>query len=165
MFPPSVDAACKAAEQGEEAARCLDQGLPAEKLYYGDYDDEETDNPSDSESDIGEELSDEEESDPEAEQKRCAERRLLKKKRGAPKGYSYKTQYKWVARAFAECGIKTNAVTHTGRKAGALHMEMMGLGIESIRQHGKLNPGMHIFPYMVLAMARFSIRCHGLVLA
>ncbi|OXV05141.1 hypothetical protein Egran_07091 [Elaphomyces granulatus] len=41
-----------------------------------------------------------------------------------------------MARAFSECGIKTSAVTHTGRKAGALHMEMMGLGIESIRRHG-----------------------------
>jgi hypothetical protein len=43
LFPPSVNVACKAAEQGEEAARCLDQGLPAERLYYGDCDGEETD--------------------------------------------------------------------------------------------------------------------------
>ena len=141
LFPPSVNAACKAAEQGEEAARCLDQGLPAERLYYGDSGDseeEETDDSSDSESDMEEDLSGEEESDSEAEQKRCAERRLLRKRKGAPKGYSYKTQHKWMARAFSECGIKTSAVTHTGRKAGALHMEMMGLGIESIRRHGKL---------------------------
>ncbi|KAN0066630.1 Transcriptional activator of glycolytic enzymes domain containing protein [Elaphomyces granulatus] len=132
----------RAAEQGEEAARCLDQGLPAERLYYGDSGDseeEETDDSSDSESDMEEDLSGEEESDSEAEQKRCAERRLLRKRKGAPKGYSYKTQHKWIARAFSECGIKTSAVTHTGRKAGALHMEMMGLGIESIRRHGRWN--------------------------
>ena len=101
LFPPNVNnAACKVAEQGEEAARCLDQGLPAERLYYGDCDDDETDDSSNFESDVGEELSDEEESDPEAEQKRRAERQLLKKEGGAPKGYSYKTQHKLVARAF-----------------------------------------------------------------
>ena len=74
LFPPSVDTACKAAEQGEETARCLDQGLPAERLAYLDSD-EGTDDSSDSESDM-----EEEESDSEAEQNRCAERRLLRKK-------------------------------------------------------------------------------------
>jgi hypothetical protein len=77
---------CKAAAQGEEAARCLDQGLPAERLYYEESGDEETDGSSDSESDMEEELYGEEESDSEAEEKRCAERRLLRKKRGALRG-------------------------------------------------------------------------------
>jgi len=156
LFPPSVNAACKAAAQGEEAARCLDQGLPAERLYYEESGDEETDGSSDSESDMEEELNGEEESDSEAEEKRCAERRLLRKKRGAPKGYSYKTQHKWMARAFSECGIKTSAITHTGRKAGALHLEMMGLGIESIRRHGKLNPRLSTRYRMILVSIRRS---------
>jgi hypothetical protein len=57
LFPPSVNnTACKAAEQGEEAARCLGQGLPAERLYYGDWDGDETDDSSNFESDVGEEL-------------------------------------------------------------------------------------------------------------
>lgn len=54
-FPLSVNAACKAAEQGEEAVHCLDQGLLTERLYYGDCEDEETDDSSNFQSDTMEE--------------------------------------------------------------------------------------------------------------
>jgi hypothetical protein len=138
VFPPNVDLACKAAGQGEEAACRLSEGLPVEQLQYAE-DGEETDISSAFSSDDEEEPTDEEESDSEAERERYAERLRLKKRRGAPKGYSYKTQHKWVARAFGECGIQSTAVTHTGRKTGALLMELMGLAFESIRRHGKLN--------------------------